>query len=236
MTTRQRLLATLRALRPVLEVQGVLVVGSEVPNLLEPGAAATLVDSEEVAVAVPVACHRPVKEALRRVEGLRPAEDRPSTWVPTRPGLIEVNFVGTDPEVREAGDNYVLEDPDLPLLVLAPLSLLQPGRPVRVDGLAIPVPRPATLVLEKLLSDRPAEKGDRDLLVAAGLLPLLAENDLSELEAVYRRLRPELRYAVRSSLTVLSLMGPQPRMPDPLPLRVWISALLGRLERSEQTS
>jgi hypothetical protein len=36
-----RLLATIRATRPVLETQGVLVIGSEVPNLLEPGAAAS---------------------------------------------------------------------------------------------------------------------------------------------------------------------------------------------------
>jgi hypothetical protein len=33
----------LRLIRPVLEAPGILVVGSEVPNLLEPGAASTLV-------------------------------------------------------------------------------------------------------------------------------------------------------------------------------------------------
>jgi len=42
---RERLLATLRAIRPVLEVPGILVVGSEVPNLIEPRAASTLVVS-----------------------------------------------------------------------------------------------------------------------------------------------------------------------------------------------
>jgi hypothetical protein len=41
MTFRDRLIATIQAARPVLEDPGVLVVGSEVPNLLEPGAAAT---------------------------------------------------------------------------------------------------------------------------------------------------------------------------------------------------
>jgi hypothetical protein len=40
MTFRDRLIATIQAARPVLEDPGVLVVGSEVPNLLEPGAAA----------------------------------------------------------------------------------------------------------------------------------------------------------------------------------------------------
>jgi hypothetical protein len=34
-TFRDRLLATLRAVEPILEVPGVLVAGSEVPNLLE---------------------------------------------------------------------------------------------------------------------------------------------------------------------------------------------------------
>jgi hypothetical protein len=40
---RDRLFATIRAARPVLEVPDVLIVGSEVPNLLEPDAASTLV-------------------------------------------------------------------------------------------------------------------------------------------------------------------------------------------------
>jgi hypothetical protein len=39
-TFRDRLIATIRAARPVLESPGALVVGSQVPNLLE-GAAAT---------------------------------------------------------------------------------------------------------------------------------------------------------------------------------------------------
>jgi hypothetical protein len=37
MTLRDRLLTTIRAAGPVLETPGVLVVGSEVPNLLEAG-------------------------------------------------------------------------------------------------------------------------------------------------------------------------------------------------------
>ena len=40
MTFRERLIGTLRQLQPVLEEPGVLVVGSEVPNLLQPDAAA----------------------------------------------------------------------------------------------------------------------------------------------------------------------------------------------------
>lgn len=36
---RDRLLATLRAVEPILDVPGVLVAGSEVPNLLEANAA-----------------------------------------------------------------------------------------------------------------------------------------------------------------------------------------------------
>lgn len=46
---RDRLVATIRAARPVLETEGVLVVGSEVPNLLEPGAAAILLRRPEAA-------------------------------------------------------------------------------------------------------------------------------------------------------------------------------------------
>ena len=51
-TFRDRLIGTLRLLRPVLEEPGVLVVGSEVPNLLEPEAASTLVVSQDVDVVV----------------------------------------------------------------------------------------------------------------------------------------------------------------------------------------
>ena len=62
MAFRDRLLATIRAARPVLETSGVLVVGSEVPNLLEPGAAATLVVSQGLDLGVPVSCHAAVKQ------------------------------------------------------------------------------------------------------------------------------------------------------------------------------
>ncbi len=57
------------------------------------------------------------ESALRAVEGLRPSPDEPSAWVPTRPGLIEVNFIGMDPALGDAGDTCVLEDVELPLLV-----------------------------------------------------------------------------------------------------------------------
>lgn len=56
MTFRDRLLGTLRQLQPVLDVPGVLVVGSEVPNLLQPDAASTLVVSQDVDLALPVDC------------------------------------------------------------------------------------------------------------------------------------------------------------------------------------
>ena len=54
MTFRERLIGTLRQLQPVLEEPGVLVVGSEVPNLLQQDAASTLVVSQDVGLAVPV--------------------------------------------------------------------------------------------------------------------------------------------------------------------------------------
>jgi hypothetical protein len=57
LTFRERLLATLRAVEAVLEVDGVLVADSEVPNLLEVDAASTLVVSQDVDLAIPVAVH-----------------------------------------------------------------------------------------------------------------------------------------------------------------------------------
>ena len=53
MRFRERLLATLREMQPILDVPGVMVGGSQVPNLLEPDAAATLVVSQDVDLVVP---------------------------------------------------------------------------------------------------------------------------------------------------------------------------------------
>jgi hypothetical protein len=228
---RSKLLATLRAIQPVLAEPGVLVVGSLVPDLLEPAAAATLVVSQDVDIAVPVATHAAVSLRLREIRDLEPAKDEPSVWLPKRPDLIEVNFVGVDRD--RPGETYVLEHGELPLLVFAHLSLLGAGEPVRVDGLAIPVPRPSGLVLEKLVTDRSGEKGDRDLLVVLALLLVSKPGDLDEIERGYVNLPPDLRYLARSNLTLLSLLEPRAGMPDPQPHRALVARLLERLEQVE---
>ena len=233
MEFRTRLLATLRAIAPILDQPGVLVVGSEVPNLLEPDAASTLVISQDVDLAIPIAGHSDFKARLTRVEGLRPSAEEPSVWVPTDPMLIEVNFLGLDPALSDIGETYVLEDRDLPLMVFGPLSLITPGQPARIGDLTVPLPRVAGLMLEKLVTDRSGVKGDRDLLVVLALLTLARAEDLDELESMYRRLSPEMRYAVRSNLSLLSLMEAHPGMPDPTSHRPLIARLLGRLERGE---
>jgi len=233
---RQRLLDTLRAVEPVLSEPGVLVVGSEVPNLLEPGAASTLVVSQDVDLAIPVLRHSAVKARLGELRGLKPSVDEPSVWTPEDRSLIEVNFIGMDPELRDPTEARVLEDPDLPLLVFGALSLITPGEPIQIDGLLIPVPRPAGLALEKLVTDRTGEKGNRDLLVALGLFSIMAEPDLDELIRQYAALRAEQRHAVRSNLTILSLMERLEGMPDPTPQRARVAALLQRLETSDEAS
>ena len=78
MSFRDRLIATIRAARPVLEADGVLVVGSEVPNLLEPGAVATLVVSQALDVGVPVDRHAAVKERLNDLREFEPSAEEPS--------------------------------------------------------------------------------------------------------------------------------------------------------------
>jgi hypothetical protein len=93
--------------------------------------------------------------------------------------------------------------------------------------------RPAGLQLEKLVTDRTGEKGERDLLVALGLLQLMFSADRGELSDAYRRLRPELRHVVRSNLTLLSLLGPRAGLPDPRPRRVEVGALLRQLESED---
>ncbi len=233
MVFRDRLLATIRAARSVLEDPGILVIGSEVPNLLEPGAAATLVVSQDLDVGVPVDRHPAVKRRLPDfLLDFLPSPDEPSVWTPRSPDLLELNFVGMD-SAQDPADAYVLEDDQLPLLVFGALSLVVAGAEIQLAGTRIRLPRPAGLLLEKLVTDRTGEKGDRDLLVALGLLMTAGPADLDELDDTYRRLRPELRHAVRSNLTVLSLLEPRAGMPDPRPRRPAVAALLHRLETGD---
>ena len=231
-TFRDRLIATIRAARPVLETPGVLVVGSEVPNLLEAGAAATLVVSQDLDIGVPVSRHAAVKERLGELHEFEASADEPSVWTPRSPGILELNFVGMDP-AQDPAEAYVLEDDRLPLLVFGALSLVSIGAQIEIGGTRLTLPRPAGLLLEKLVTDRTGEKGERDLLVALGVLGTSAPEDLDELETLYRQLRPELRHAVRSSLTILSLLAPRAGMPDPQPRRAAVAALLRRLEAGE---
>ena len=231
MTFRDRLIGTLRRLRPVLEEPGVLVVGSEVPNLLQPGAASTLVVSQDVDLAIPVGRVEALKEKLRLLVDFIPSTEEPSVFLPRSPDLIEANFLGLDLTIREASETYVLDDPELPLMTFGPLGLLRPGPVIEIDGLRVPLPRPADLMVEKLLTDRTGEKGARDLLVVAGLLTASPRADADELVTVARGLSPESRHAIRSSLTVLSLMDHVPGMPDPAPLRHEIARLLAEIEK-----
>jgi hypothetical protein len=229
---RDRLLATLRAVEPILDVPGVLVAGSEVPNLLELDAASTLVVSQDVDLAIPVSVHEEVKARLDRIERLVPSVDEPSVWIPRADAseLIEVNFIGVDPAIVEAVDTYEKLDDRLPLMVFGPLSLLRAGTVIEIDGLRIPLPEPAGLALEKLVSDRTGEKGDRDLLVVAGLLASMTPADLDQLELTYVTLPAELRHQVCSNLSILSLLDARLGMPDPRSQRAVVDALLRRLE------
>ena len=233
MDFRARLLRTLRAVGPVLGESGVLVAGSEVPNLLEPDARSSLVVSQDVDIAIPVSCHAAVKARLHEIRGLARSEEEPSVWLPEETDLIEVNFIGLDAHGAHAGETYLYEDDELPLLVFGHLSLLRPGKTLTIDDVSIPLPRPAGLLLEKLLTDRNGEKGDRDLLVALALLLVSGASDLDEIEQLYYKLSPELRYSTRSALSTLSLLEPRQNMPDPTLHRPLVAELLARLERTE---
>lgn len=230
MTFRDRLLGTLRRLQPVLDEPGVLVVGSEVPNLLQTEAASTLVVSQDVDIAVPVGRVDAIKRRLRQIEGLSPSREEPSVYVPASPALIEVNFLGLDARLRDASETYVLDDPELPLMVFGPLGLLRPGPVIDIEGLRLPLPRVADLMVEKLVTDRTGEKGARDLLVVAGLLTTATAHDLDELIDVVRGISTESRHTLRSGLTVLSLMDSRPGMPNPAATREQVMRLLARLE------
>ena len=182
---------------------------------------------------MPVDRHGAVKRHLPDLlVHFTPSSEEPSVWVPRSPDLLEVNFVGMDP-ARDPDDAYVLEDDVLPLLVFGALSLVTGGRVIELAGTRVRVPRPAGLLLEKLVTDRTGEKGERDLLVALGLLAMMGQTDLDDLAAAYRGLRTDLRHAVRSNLTVLSLLDARPGMPEPRPRRAEVAAVLRHLEQCE---
>lgn len=102
-------------MQPVLRVPGVLIVGSEVPNLLDPDVASTLVVSQDVDIAVPVERHEEVKARLGELRGLVRAAEEPSVWLPQEAGFIEVNFIGMDArlnaEVLHAGSLALIPHP-----------------------------------------------------------------------------------------------------------------------------
>jgi hypothetical protein len=230
MRFRDRLLASIRAMQPVVEIPGVMIGGSQVPNLLERDVAATLVVSQDVDLVIPVSRHAEVKKALEGLRGYRPSSDEPSVWLPDDAQLLEVNFIGLDPSLRESSDTYVFDDERLPLLVFGLLSHLQEGKLLQVGEVRVRLPRPAGLLIEKLLTERAGLKGQRDLLVALGLLLVSSNDDVDELAERFVGLSDEQKKTVIGSLAILSLMGSLPDMPDPGRARDEIAALIGRLE------
>lgn len=230
MRFRDRLLASIRAMQPILEIPGVMIGGSQVPNLLEPDMAATLVVSQDVDLVIPVSRHSQVKEVLEGLRGYTPSSDEPSVWLPDDEHLLEMNFIGLDPSLRESSDTYVLDDERLPLLVFGLLSHLQEGMLLRVGDFRARLPRPAGLMIEKLLTERAGLKGQRDLLVALGLLLVSRREDIDEIVEHFAGLSDEQRKIVIGSLTILSLMASVPDMPDPARAREEIATLIERLE------
>jgi hypothetical protein len=143
MTFRNRLLAAIQAARRVLQDPGVLVVGSEVTNLLEPGAAATLVVSQDLDIGVPVHCHAAVKRRLPELlPHFLPSPDEPSVWTPRSSDPLELNFVGIDPNQYPADTCLTL------------LSLIEART-------RMPDPRPRRAAVAALL--RRLETGDEGL-------------------------------------------------------------------------
>ncbi|HVT44645.1 MAG TPA: hypothetical protein VMT00_09665 [Thermoanaerobaculia bacterium] len=231
MRFRDRLLSSLKAMQPVLDIPGVMIGGSQVPNLLQPEAASTLVVSQDVDLVIPVAALGEVKDRLSHVEGYSQSIEEPSVWLADAPARLEVNFIGRDPALGTSQETYVLEDLSLPLLVFGLLSHLSEGPPREIEGVRVPLPRPAGLLLEKLLTERSGIKGDRDLLVALGLLLVSSSEDLGEADDLFDALPEDEREMVRSNLAVLSLMQAMDGMPDPETNRSEIARFLKRIRK-----
>ena len=206
-----------------------MVGGSQVPNLLQRGAASTLVVSQDVDLVIPVTVHGEVRDALARVSGYEPSAAEPSVWLPDDPQRLEINFIGRDPALRESADSYVFDDPKLPLLVFGLLNFLREGATIEAGGIRVPLPRPAGLLIEKLLTERSGLKGERDLLVALGLLMTCGKSDVEEVAELFRGLSRDARTMLLGNLAILSLLKPLPDMPDPHRGRALVESLIGHL-------
>ena len=110
------------------------------------------------------------------------------------------------------------------------LSLLHEGQLLQVGDVRVRLPRPAGLLIEKLLTERAGLKGQRDLLVALGLLLVSRRDDVDEVTERFVELSDEQKKTVIGSLAILSLMGSAPEMPDPARAREEIATLIERLE------
>lgn len=208
-----------------------MVGGSQVPNLLQPGAASTLVVSQDVDLVIPIAAHAQVRDALALIHGYEPSTSEPSVWLPDDPQKLEINFIGRDPSLHATDESYVLEDPSLPLLVFGLLTFLREGDAVETGGIRIPLPRPAGLLIEKLLTERAGLKGERDLLVALGLLMHCSQSDLIEVTQLFRQSSDDARATLLGNLAILSLMRPLPDMPDPVRGRELVESLVAKLQQ-----
>ena len=118
--------------------------------------------------------------------------------------------------------------PDDGLMALQRIAIQVPD--LVLTDLRVPLPRPAGLLLEKLLTERSGLKGERDLLVALGLLLVSRSEDIDELASEVESLRDDQRRTVMANLALLSLLRPLSGMPDPTEAREILASLMRRLE------
>jgi hypothetical protein len=83
-----------------------MVAGSQVPNLLQPGAASTLDVSPAVDLVIPISAHQHVRESLANVTGYRASPDEPSVWLPDDPNRLEINFIAMIPSSHYSSSDF----------------------------------------------------------------------------------------------------------------------------------
>ncbi len=226
MGTESALLETVKAARSLIEIPDVLVVGSQVPNLMQPTGSDLLVVSRDLDLAVTRQAIPDVKACLPTLTHFAPSSSEPAVLLPKSGNLLEVNLLGLD---RDCERSYIREDPDLPLVFFGSLSLLKTGPRLVIAGVTVQLPECASLLLEKLATERSGRKGDRDLLVAAGLLGLMRQPEIDRFELLATCADEELRYHIVSNLAILSMLPDVEGMPSAAARRQEISDLVRRL-------
>ncbi|MEW5692344.1 MAG: hypothetical protein AB1765_03500 [Candidatus Hydrogenedentota bacterium] len=202
---RTKLLNTLKILKDILP--HTIIIGSEVPNLIRINKKVDLFVSEDIDVGIPVLKFKIIKSGIKRLlKKYYVSRDEPSILCPKTNELLEINFLGIDKNLDDLDDVYIFRDGLVSFIVFGTLSLIK-GKKVSINGMKVILAEPASLLVEKLLTERSHIKGERDIIVAGLLLEVIdIKKEMKHILAMINALNKDKRYLIQDNLSTLILI------------------------------